>query len=137
MMDCRRPASVRARSFCVLGVFDHAHFSSILSWFKDDRVKLEAIIMNKYENDIYRPQVIRKPSVTANTLSRMGSTGDGSGIGTNKVALRMLYEAMSCMHDVSGRVTKLEASMAKLTEAMVVLRQRPAIARTLVILALS
>ncbi|RHY20808.1 hypothetical protein DYB36_009112 [Aphanomyces astaci] len=132
MMDCRRTASVRARSFCVLGVLDRAHFSSILSRFKDDRVKLEAIIMNKYDNDIYRPQVIRKSSVTANTLSRMGSTGGGSGIGTNKVALRMLYEATSCLHDVSGRVTKLEASMAKLTEAMVVLRQRPAIARTLV-----
>ncbi|KAF0773396.1 hypothetical protein AaE_002166, partial [Aphanomyces astaci] len=84
MMDCRRTASVRARSFCVLGVLDRAHFSSILSRFKDDRVKLEAIIMNKYENDIYRPQVIRKSSVTANTLSRMGSTGGGSGIGTNK-----------------------------------------------------
>ncbi|RHY19930.1 hypothetical protein DYB25_007589 [Aphanomyces astaci] len=132
MMDCRRTASVRARSFCVLGVLDRAHFSSILSRFKDDRVKLEAIIMNKYENDIYRPQVIRKSSVTANTLSRMGSTGGGSGIGTNKVALRMLYEATSCLHDVSGHVTKLEASMAKLTEAMVVLRQGTAIARTLV-----
>ncbi|RHY84776.1 hypothetical protein DYB35_008074 [Aphanomyces astaci] len=128
----QRPRAV----VCVLGVLDRAHFSSILSRFKDDRVKLEAIIMNKYENDIHRPQVIRKSSVTANTLSRMGSTG-GGGIGTNKVALRMLYEATSCMHDVSGRVTKLEASMAKLTEAMVVLRQRPAIARTLVILALS
>ncbi|KAF0701599.1 Aste57867_7972 [Aphanomyces stellatus] len=112
MMDCRRTATVRARTFCVLGVLGREHFRTILGRHNEDRVRLEAMIMDKYKNDVHRPAMAKAKTETPPMA--VGGGGD-------KVLMRMLWEATTALGDVSARVGKLESGLAELTQAMTTL----------------
>ncbi|EQC40065.1 hypothetical protein SDRG_02720 [Saprolegnia diclina VS20] len=130
LMDCRRTACVRAKTFCVLCVLHRTGFRQIIARHKDDRQKLESLIMEKYKNDAVKPDMakttshrpaaapVAAPSVHRPTHLPQHSTGDRHGMGTDKAALRMLYDATTCLHDVTSRINKMEQSIEKLTKAV-------------------
>ncbi|KDO16371.1 hypothetical protein SPRG_18100 [Saprolegnia parasitica CBS 223.65] len=128
LMDCRRTACVRAKTFCVLCVLHRTGFRQIIARHKDDRQKLESLIMEKYKNDAVKPNVAKTtghgPSAAPSSAHRpthhvpQHVAGDRHGMGTDKAALRMLYDATTCLHDVTSRINQMEQSIEKLTVAV-------------------
>ncbi|KDO18782.1 hypothetical protein SPRG_14918 [Saprolegnia parasitica CBS 223.65] len=117
LMDCRRTACVRAKTFCVLCVLHRTGFRQIIARHKDDRQKLESLIMEKYKNDAVKPNVA-KPAAAPDAARRPTHHVPPHVAGTDKAALRMLCDATTCLHDVTSRINKMEQSIETLTQAV-------------------
>ncbi|OQR86806.1 Voltage-gated Ion Channel (VIC) Superfamily [Achlya hypogyna] len=126
LMDCRRTACVRAKTFCVLCVLHRSGFRQVIARHKEDKQKLESLIMEKYKNDAVKPKVSghrpsptqARPAPRVHLPTATHQNHRGTGMGADKTALRMLWDATTCLHDVTSRVTKMEQAIDKLTKAV-------------------
>ena len=61
ILDSKRTASVRARSFCTLCILERRHFQSIVSRYKEVKKVLERMILDRYKQQgvTQQPQMVR------------------------------------------------------------------------------
>lgn len=112
MMDSRRTASVRARTFCTLCVLHRLHFQKVLDRYKEDRGELERMIMSRYteaghtihmqsvneaEFQAVEDQMLQKQIGTASGLSPSGGVRD----------------ILAQLHLMNTRMTSLEKDKPK------------------------
>lgn len=113
MMDSRRTASVRARTFCTLCVLHRLHFQKVLDRYKEDRGELERMIMSRYTQagDTIHMQSVNEAELEAvehQMLQKQMSTVNG--LIPSSGGMR---DILAQLHLMNTRMTSLEKDNPK------------------------